>query len=520
MAYVKDKADRFRLVSGPTSVDFNKIKVGKSTLSDNVSIDTEWLDRNSKRGWYSHRVGNRKFSRQRIEDALYNRDLKSLREISSYYFDTNGMYMRLCRYMAFIYRYDFFITPIIMSDSVRDEKVVEGWYKSAAFLENCDLKKNFGRIALKVIKNGCYYGVKNSQASAAFLQELPIDYCRSRYELNGSPAVEFNIKYFDDAFSDMQYRMKVLKMFPKEFQKAYIAYKNGTLAKDFNADAKGWFLVDPSIAVKFNLCGNDAPLFAPVIPALLDLEDAQELDKKKMKQQLLRILVQKLPIDKNGDLVFDVEEGRALHQSASEMLQDTIGVDVLTTFADVKMEDMSDNSSVSSIDQLDKIERTVYNEAGVSQMQFNTSGNIALEKSILNDEATMTDLLAQFETYAETLLAPFNRNPKKLKYKVEMLPTTVYNYKDLSKLYKEQTMIGFSKLLPQVALGQSQSVVISTAYFENKLMHLEGLFVPPQMSSTMSGNQLSSEDKEMGRPEKKDDEKSDKTLANEASGSQ
>ena len=175
---------------------------------------------------------------------------------------------------------------------------------------------------------------------------------------------------------------------------------------------------------------------------------------------------------------------------------------------------------MSSADQLDKVERTVYNEAGVSQKQFNTDGNIALEKSIANDEATMTDLLLQFEEYAESLLKPFNKNTKRLKYKVSMLPTTIYNYKDLSKTYKEQTQIGFSKLLPQVALGQSQSTVMATAYFENELLHLEELFVPPQMSSTMSGNQQKnkveegkseSPTPEGGRPELPDYEKSEKT---------
>ena len=91
-------------------------------------------------------------------------------------------------------------------------------------------------------------------------------------------------------------------------------------------------------------------------------------------------------------------------------------------------------------------------------------------------------------------------------------------------------MLGFSKLLPQVALGQSQTSVISTAVFENNLLNLDELFVAPQMSSTMSGNQSSngssggssatakaaSDSDNMGRPELEDDQKSDKTLANEA----
>ena len=102
-------------------------------------------------------------------------------------------------------------------------------------------------------------------------------------------------------------------------------------------------------------------------------------------------------------------------------------------------------------------------------------------------------------------------------------------------MYKEQTQIGFSKLLPQVALGMSQSEIIATACFENGMLALNDLFVPPQMSSTMSGTKApsssgnkttekkddnaQSEKSQGGRPEKPDDEKSEKTIRNiEASG--
>lgn len=92
-----------------------------------------------------------------------------------------------------------------------------------------------------------------------------------------------------------------------------------------------------------------------------------------------------MPIDKNGDLVFDVDEAQQLHNNAVSMLSKAIGIDVLTTFADVEVADMADNKTATTKDELEKVERAVFNEAGVSQMQFNTDGNIALEKSILND---------------------------------------------------------------------------------------------------------------------------------------
>ena len=146
-------------------------------------------------------------------------------------------------------------------------------------MDNCRLKKNFGEIALKVVKNGCYYGYRVEQKEAAYLQELPPDYCRSRYKINGKPVVEFNIKYFDEKFIDADYRIRILKLFPKEFRKAYLAYKNGTLQRDFRGDDAGWFVLDPLKTVKFNLSNTDVPLFVAVIPKLMDLEDAQDLDK-------------------------------------------------------------------------------------------------------------------------------------------------------------------------------------------------------------------------------------------------
>jgi hypothetical protein len=49
------------------------------------------------------------------------------------------------------------------------------------------------------------------------IQQLPIDYCRSRYNIGTQAAIEFNMKFFDDKFPDVNYRMRVLKLFPKEF---------------------------------------------------------------------------------------------------------------------------------------------------------------------------------------------------------------------------------------------------------------------------------------------------------------
>ena len=226
------------------------------------------------------------------------------------------------------------------------------------------------------------------------------------------------------------------------------------------------------------------------------------------------------------------------------MLGKAVGIDVLTTFADVEVADMDDKRASTTTDDLQRVERSIYHEAGVSQMQFNTDGNLALEKSILNDEASLYNLILQFEEFLNLLVNKFNKQPKKYYYRVQLLTTTIYNYKEMSKLYKEQTQLGYSKMLPQIALGHSQSFILNTAVFENDVLHLTEIMIPPLMSSTMSsqdvlGNKGSNnqnktqnnsgssnqqnttkqitETKQSGRPEKADDQKSEKTIKNKES---
>ena len=40
-------------------------------------------------------------------------------------------------------------------------------------------------------------------------------------------------------------------------------------------------------------------------------------------------------MDKNNDLIFDIDEAKDIHNNAVEMLRRAVGVDVLTTFADI-----------------------------------------------------------------------------------------------------------------------------------------------------------------------------------------
>lgn len=495
-------------------VDFAKIKVGANTLDDAI-----------------FKLGDLKntsnlVDKAKVLKAIEKNDIKEMRKISDFFYKVSGIYARILRYMAFMYRYDWMVTPYIYDKKIKNDKVVEGFWKCLRTLDDFGVKKQLGEIALEVMQHGVYYGFKVNNNGVFSLQQLPANYCRNRFNCGNKPAVEFNMKYFDEQFRNVETRMRILKAFPKEFEKGYRLYKEGKLPPEFQGDTSGWYLLDPKMTVRFTANGQEYPPFISVIPLIIDLDEAQAVDKKRMLQKILKIVIQKMPLDKNGEMIFDIDEARELHNNAVQMLGKAVGLDVLTTFADVEVADMDSTAASAQTDDLARVERQLYNEAGVSQMQFNTDGNLALEKSILNDEATIYNMLLQFEQFLNELLEQYNGNRKKLEYKVQLLTTTIYNYKELAKLYKEQVTLGYSKFLPQIALGQSQSSVLANAYFENEILDLINVFIPPLMSSTMNGDtvnklkggkQVEAEDKKAGRKELPDDQKSEKTLQNKES---
>ena len=85
----------------------------------------------------------------------------------------------------------------------------------------------------------------------------------------------------------------------------------------------------------------------------------------------------------------------------------------------------------------------------------------------------------------------------------------------MADTFKGQAMYGYSKRLPAIATGQSQSSLMAGIEYENEVMGMADIMLPLQSSTTQSGNSSSSgEEKQTGRPSLPDSQKSDKTIKN------
>ena len=257
--------------------DYSKIKVGLKNLEDAI------LSLGSLKAVEQQ---DPRVNKGAILQALNRRNAEELRDISNLFWNISGIYERVCNYFAFLYRFDWYVVPEIYKQGGNDKKLQENILKDFSralnYLDNSQIRKTCGDIALETIINGAYYGYVVDTNSSLSIQQLPIAYCRSRYSVGGNPAVEFNMKFFDDKFKDPGYRLRILKLFPDEFSKGYMLYKQGKLVGDTAAEKNtGWYLLDPNKTVKFNFNSSDIPLFVNAIPAILDLDAAQELDRRK-----------------------------------------------------------------------------------------------------------------------------------------------------------------------------------------------------------------------------------------------
>lgn len=120
----------FDLMSRRPNVEYGKIKVGTKTLDDAV-LNLGAVQKSTK-GYIDKWV---------VMKALFDNDVFKLREISNYFYKTNGIYARLCNYIATMYRYDWYVVPEVYDESVKSEKIMKDFHKVLTYMDNSYVAK-------------------------------------------------------------------------------------------------------------------------------------------------------------------------------------------------------------------------------------------------------------------------------------------------------------------------------------------------------------------------------------------
>ena len=443
----------------------------------------------------------KEYSLEEIERIIDSGSVEAQIALSRNYFAKGGFYQRLLLHYATLLKYTGLLIPHpSFGKSLSEQYVVKKYNNAINFLDNAKLPKLFTHIAIKALRDGCYYGVIQDVTDKSIsILDLPIYYCRSRFkDKEGNDIIEFNVTYFD-TIHDGEYRKKALAAYPKEVVNWYKRYRN---RKTNNP----WCYISPSIGICMSLV-DDKPIFLNIITAELEYDDAKDINKERDLEEIRKILVQRIPHLQDGGLLFEPEEALEMHKGAVDMLKKNENLSVLTTYADVDAI-VSKTTNDNALNSVDKALANIYAEAGSSSQLFGTDSNLSLSTSILNDMALMMVLAQKLENFITSIVNEKYGNSN-VTFTYKILPITHYNQKDYVETSLKLANSGYSFLLPALAMDISQRDLSDIKSLENDVLKLKEKLQPLSTAYTETGN--------VGRPEKDAQDKSAKTIANEKS---
>ena len=463
----------------------------------------------AKQAWTRNRI-RIDFTKEEIHRILKEGSSVEKAQLSTYFFSVSGVYKRIILHYATFLMYAWIMVPHIkkMGDKLKDKKNAKVYFDAAEFCSSFDIGRKCAQFAKKVLVEGGYYGIIHDSGSSVAIQDLPFEYCRSRFKNHQDvDIVEFNVKFFDQ-ITDEELRKQILKTYPKIVQKGYRDYKNGK---------NSWIFLPAQIGIYFTLF-EESPFFLDLIPLIDDLEDYKEIDKERNMLSLKRIITQEVPHD-GLNLVFEPEEAAEMHAGVLDMLANNPDVDVITTYAKPNLLDLSgdadDKTEVSDAQQL------IYDSAGVSKELFSATTDAGLQFSLNNDMSMMMILGKSFAHFFTALLNNKFGN-RKLSFKLLILPISYYNSADYTSMAKDLAAFGYSFLTPILSTGIDQTNLADLKNLENDVLDLDEVLKPLQSAYTQSGktNAITAQaakDANKEESEKKEESSDDKSAEEEES---
>ena len=454
-------------------------------------------------GSLTPRIVTKSYTLEEINKIIENGSVAAQRALSNAYFQKDGHYRQLVIYYATLLKYAGILIPNPSAGKNLSTSHIQKRYQQAIeYIDKMNVGPTLTEWARKILINGCYYGIilESDKKSFAVL-DLPIGYCTTRFkDFYGNDIIEFNISYFD-TIADESKRNKVLKLYPSVVSKAY-------RRKDRTKNP--WVVIPPDVGICFPMF-DEKPYFLSAIPSMLQYDDAVETDLERDKEEIRKILIQKIPHLNDGRLLFEPEEAVEMHAGAVGMVRNNKNTSVLTTYADVDVAtSKASNDSTSS--SLERMQQNVYSKAGVSGEIFAATGGNTTETSIKFDIAIMMYLANKFSNFITNLINQKFANSN-INFKYTILPISYQNEaKYVDSAYKLAGS-GYSLIVPAIAQGFTQKDLINLKDLENDALKLVDKLIPPRTSfnSGSAGEEVG------GRPTKEVDEKKEQTLRNEES---
>jgi hypothetical protein len=406
-------------------------------------------------------------------------DREQVIDLANFAYSTEPNFAAVIDYFANMYMWRYYYVPIKMRKNA-DEADYESIYQlMTEIVDGMAIEVTFPMILTKLFKEGevYLYTVRNRPSKTVSTIILNSEFCRpvmtSQY---GTGIFQFNLKYFDDLALYGSELEEVLELFPSEIVEAYLEYKNRKRPNEF-------IILDGRYSTYLSANDYGFPTSLSVLKSLFDYDQYRKNEVERNGAQLDTIITHKIPSYENR-LLFELTEVRALHKSMSRVLGQNKRTRLMTTFGDVELHPMQEQTKISN-EVLRSAHEAIYRSAGLNDLMFNGKIKESLETSLNRDKAIVWKYIQQLVNFYNLTI---NHLYSFRGYQIEltMLPVTHYNLREMMELHRRNGEFGIGRLEAIVASGTKQKHILHKGKLE-EFLKLDEILKPLASSHTQSG---------------------------------
>ena len=420
----------------------------------------------------------------RYLDKPYNY-VKELQAISVLLDGKNGIYSRLINYMMGLLTYDYFIYNT--GDLPKGKKnALKQFEDCARYIGKLKIKNHCPTIARQMLLLGEVFLYEIEDKNTIIYKEIPNEICRII-------EIEDNVCRYEVDFSKIS--SDDIINYPTEFQNLYKKEPSNNPESNSKGSTNWQRIGNKGVAFTLNRSRQKSiPLFSYLFPDIVDLEEVKKTQVSDSKDDNVKIVHGKVPIDNASGLpTMDVEVVRIFNEAVKNALPS--GYASIVNPFDTNVINLKDNGKTDKLSKT--IKDSIYENSGVSDMLFanDKASSEALKRSIETDIQMMYALLLpQFDFYYN-----YKLNKKYSGWEIELIRTSHFTKKDDFKDAMTLLQLGGSRLYVFALKGIEPLQALNLMKLEQTVIKIDDIMKPPQSSYTQSGKDNKSSE-EKGRP--------------------
>ncbi len=470
-------------------------KVNRTKKLENLYED-EVSRKNRVNETYTYQTGSYQTAAQ-VREALKNAiaSKQTIVESSKELYLINPIYASIINYLANIYSFQYKVIPhkLWTKSKAKAKKQIKAEDFNITYgymneiVDGLAIETLFPELLTKLFITGSTYftTLLNEESLTVSTLLLPEKYCRTVGQTQyGTYIIQFDCSYFTDlGYTELQLK-DFLKGWPMDIVKAYRKYQ-----KEASLENR-WATLDPAFSSAVLLNEKGIPTLFYLYGGILDYEKYQDNELERSDNLLRYLVVHTIPHYEN-ELLFEVDEVKALHKSLKKIIDNGDKSRLITTYGDVHVDKISDDDD-SATQVLANAYKAVFNNAGFNASIFTSDSVTALKMALIRDKSFVWKFVQMYVNFFNLCLNSWI-DFKGYEVNIDLLPISPYTLDEDVKRYRENATLGVGKVDYIIASGTKQRHIQDIFDLESFLDLTQ--ITPLQSSYTQTAEDRKDEDK-------------------------